>query len=191
MSRPATVPDEELLRRMTTAFRAHGYEGTTLATLSESTGLAKAALYHRFPVGKVSMAAAVLDDIRAWSAARIVQPLMRPGEPYAKLCTMTAALDDLYAGGHEACLIGLFSIGEALVHFQAQLKEALSTLIVAIQSVLLDAGIAPAIARSRSEDAVIRIQGALIVARTLQDTGHFKRALRRLPDQLLEIRAHE
>src|SRR5437762_12723369 len=43
-------------------FRAHGYEGATLALITEATGLGKGSLYHFFPGGKAQMAAAVLDE---------------------------------------------------------------------------------------------------------------------------------
>ncbi len=135
------------------------------------------------------MAAAVLDDLRAWSLARIQRPLAEPGDPRAKLQAMTAALSELYDGGQEPCLIGLFSIGEPLRQFQGSLKEALSGLAAAIEGVLLEAGIAADVARQRAEDAVIRIQGALVFARIMEDTGPFERLLRRLPEQLLEAQS--
>ena len=186
MSRPPTVPREEVIQRMRAVFRANGYEGATLATLAESAGLARSALYHLFPEGKENMAAAVLDEARAWTIAHVLQPLVQAGEPAAKLRAMTDALHELYGGGHESCLIGLFSTGEAKQHFGGQLKVALSDLIAAIEGVLVEAGVEPGLARDRAEDAVVRIQGSLVVARVLDDTAPFARLLRRLPDELLE-----
>ncbi len=185
MARPVTIPREEVISRIKSAFRANGYEGASLATLASKTGLAKSALYHYFPDGKASMASAALEDLRRWTAERILKPLAEPGDARAKLEAMTAALDELYSGGHEACLIGLFSIGDALAHFQGQLQAAFRSMIAAITSVLVDAGLPEPIAHERAEDAVIRIQGSLVVARTLGDCGPFTRLLHRLPGQLL------
>lgn len=185
MSRPATVSREEVLRRMRSVFRASGFDGASMSALAESTGLTRAALYHHFPEGKTHMAAAVLDDLRVWSLARILQPLAEPGQPRARLTAMTSALEELYGGGHEACLIGVFSVGDPLRQFGNQLRRAISELIGGIERVLVDAGLAPEIARERAEDAVIRIQGSLVVSRILRDTGPFERLLRQLPDQLL------
>jgi TetR/AcrR family transcriptional regulator, lmrAB and yxaGH operons repressor len=185
MPRPASTPREEVISRMKRVFRASGYEGASLASLAAETGLAKAALYHYFPAGKEGMASAVLDDLRAWTVNRILEPLSQPGEPRAKLVAMAAALDELYAGGHEACLIGLFSIGEALAHFQARLQVAVRDLIAAIGGVLREAGFAPHVAQTRAEDAVVRIQGALVVSRALHDSSLFTRLLQRLPAELL------
>jgi TetR/AcrR family transcriptional repressor of lmrAB and yxaGH operons len=185
MPRPPTVSREEVIARMKEVFRANGYDGATLSMLSASAGLARSGLYHLFPEGKEQMAAAVLKEVRTWSAAHVLQPLTLPGEPAEKLHAMTLALNELYGGGHEACLIGLFSIGEAAQRFGGQLHESLGDLIATIEGVLIEAGIEPRLAHERAEDAVIRIQGSLVVSRVLEDTEPFTSLLRRLPEQLL------
>lgn len=186
MPRPTTVSREEVLRRMRSAFRALGYDGASLAVLAESTGLTRAALYHHFPEGKSQMAAAVLDDLSRWSFAHILEPLRQPGEPLVRLRAMAAGVEELYDGGHEACLIGLFSVGDPLQQFGQRLRRSIVDLIGAIQGVLVEAGIPPDIARERAEDGVVGIQGALVVVRILEDTGPFERLVRTLPERLLE-----
>jgi hypothetical protein len=99
---------------------------------------------------------------------------------------MTAALDELYEGGHEPCLIGLFSLGEPLAHFQGNLRDAVCDLMSALADVLVEAGLPPALAGERAQDAVIRIQGSLVIARLLQETSPFTCLLAKLPEQLLE-----
>ena len=47
-------------------FREHGFSGSSLAEISQHTGLGKGSLYHFFPGGKTEMAEAVLDDITNW-----------------------------------------------------------------------------------------------------------------------------
>jgi len=54
---PSTkVNEEELLDRLTSVFRTHGFEGASLSLISKATGLQRASLYHRFPGGKEEMA---------------------------------------------------------------------------------------------------------------------------------------
>lgn len=57
------------------AFREHGFEGATLATLSKATGLGKGSLYNFFPGGKEEMMDAVLENIDGWFANAIFAPL--------------------------------------------------------------------------------------------------------------------
>jgi len=185
MARPLTISRDDLIQRLVTAFRALGYENSTLAELSEHTGLAKAALYHHFPGGKVDMAAAVLESVGGWMVQTIFMPLQGPGKPRDRLVSMTTALDRFYDGGSSPCLLALFSVGEAHQHFHAQIQGGANAWIESLSKTLRDAGLAPEIARARAEDGLIRIQGALILARALQSREPFSRLLHRLPDELL------
>lgn len=185
MARTASVPRDEVLRRMKKVFRENGYDGASMADLATRTGLAKAALYHHFPGGKESMAAAVLDDVSGWMKDNVLGPLAGPGLPREKLEHWVEALNEFYDGGQNACLIGVFSIGEAMIHFHGRLGASVKNLMTAVAQVLIEAGLPERVAQTRAEDAVIRIQGALVVGRALQDSRPFTRLLRRLPDDLL------
>lgn len=185
MSRPRSIEHGELIARMLRVFRANGYEGASLSQLSKETGLANAALYHRYPGGKREMAEAVLGELRTWTRSHVLAPLLQPGDPAEALQAMCAALHELYDSGHEPCLIGLFSAGESLEHFGESLRCSLADLMAAITGVLTRAGLSEREAHERAEDAVIRIQGSLVVCRALASTEPFTRTLDRLPAQLL------
>jgi TetR/AcrR family transcriptional regulator, lmrAB and yxaGH operons repressor len=49
----------------------------------------------------------------------------------------------------------------------------------------MEAGIEPKTAHERSQDAIIEIQGALILVRILAETAIFTRVLNNLPQKLL------
>ena len=75
----------DLLPQLAEVFRAHGYEGATLALISEATGLGKGSLYHFFPGGKAQMAAEVLAEIDGWFETNIFAPLRKAEDPAAPL----------------------------------------------------------------------------------------------------------
>ena len=52
---------------------------------------------------------------------------------------------------------------------------------------LEEAGLPKTQARQRAEDAVMQVQGALVLTRVLNSTAPFQRVLEQLPDQLLQI----
>jgi len=52
----------EIVGRLFIVFQDKGYEGASLADLSQATGLGKSSLYHHFPRGKEQMAEAVLEQ---------------------------------------------------------------------------------------------------------------------------------
>ena len=166
-------------------FRQYGYEGATLARLSEATGLGKASLYHHFPKGKEEMAVAVLDYLDRGLTAQLLAPLHSDRPPLEQLRAMSDNIDDFYKHGQQACILALLSTGDAHDLFKHQIQRSLKVWIENFAIVAIKAGIDPNTAHQRAEDAVLQIQGALVLARGLNDTTAFERVLQRLPEMLL------
>jgi TetR/AcrR family transcriptional repressor of lmrAB and yxaGH operons len=64
-------------------------------------------------------------------------------------------------------------------------KAGMEAWIEAIAVMLHETGLPARIARERAEDAVIRIQGGLVMARAKDDVVPFQRTLKSLPQDLL------
>lgn len=181
----------EVIIQLSKVFRQHGYEGATLTQLSQATGLGKASLYHHFPRGKEEMAAAVLSYANNWMAANIIAPLQdRESLAALRIDAMTKKVNELYSCGKQPCLLAVLALGESQELFQAQIQQALKLWIDTLADVLVDAGLDEQVARTRAEDAVIKIQGALIVAQGLKDVAPFERVLQHLPEELLKKRSN-
>jgi len=176
---------DQVIVRLIGVFRQYGYEGATLARLSEATGLGRASLYHHFPNGKKEMAAAVLKHMNDWMQESVLLPLRCPGTPYERLLEMSNHLNKFYSCGEEACLLAVLALGESCDLLHAQIRKALHVWIDALSEVLEDAGFNPGQARYRAEEAIVQIQGSLVLARGLGDTAPFERVLQRLPEDLL------
>lgn len=182
----ALISKHEVLDRLTAAFRAHGYEGTTLARLSKATGLVRASLYHYFPGGKEEMARAVLAHAGERLEALVLAPLEAEDAPPAEcLARMVEGLDAFYSGGAQACLLGLLSVGDAGPLFAQEVRTALDRWIGLLARVLAEAGLERRVAHRRAEDAVGAVQGALVMARAYGVKTPFARLIKDLPDRLL------
>ena len=176
---------EAVVDRLLGAFRRYGYDAASLGQLSNATGLGRSSLYHYFPGGKEEMARAVIDRVDQWAQEAVLTPIKGSGTPERKLNQVIAALDDYYGGGAEACLFGNFVVGDATVVFHDQLSAAFHQLIEGLALLARDKGVPAREAQQRAEDAVVRIQGALIVSRGLGDPAPFRRVLKHLPQTLL------
>lgn len=185
MARPETISRQDLLGRLTEVFRSTGYEGASLARLSKETGLAKAALYHRYAGGKEEMARAVLAEVGREMATTVLKNLEGGGAPRRKLTAMCNGLAVFYSGGRRSCLADLFSIEGTPQSVRTPLAAGLKAWIAAIARVIEEAGLEPSEAARRAEDAVLRVEGALVLSRALGDTAPFRRTVERLPDDLL------
>jgi len=179
------MPKETYIPSLFGLFRQYGYDGATLAKISEATGLGKASLYHHFPGGKDDMVASVLGYSARWLATNVLQLLAGEGSVEARLERMCARVSDLYAGGTQPCLLAILQAGTGRDLFHEHVKLTLQQWIAAIAAVLVEAGIDEAIAHRRGQDALVAMQGALFLAQALDDPEPFQRTLQTLPQQLL------
>lgn len=179
------VKDEELLDRLTDVFRTHGFEGASLSRISEATGLQRASLYHRFPGGKEEMAQAVLERAGQWLGNRVLAPLTGPGKPADRIRKMAHELHLFYGGGKHSCLLDSLSFGFEESTIKRHVREGMGAWVEALAKVAREAGVSPKKARQQAQDAISLLQGGLVMARVLNDTGPFERTLANLPHVIL------
>jgi AcrR family transcriptional regulator len=158
-------------------FRTHGYEGTTLSLISEATGLGKGSLYNFFPGGKEEMAAAVLGHVDAWFAQHVYAPLWRADDPERAIAAMFDAVDGYFRSGGRVCLVGAMALDATRDSFARAIRGYFVGWIDALAAALRRRGDARGKARRKAEQAVLEIQGALVLTRALDDKGVFSRAL--------------
>jgi TetR/AcrR family transcriptional regulator, lmrAB and yxaGH operons repressor len=177
---------EEVLLRIVATFRQHGYEGSSLALLSEATGLGRSSLYHYFPKGKEDMAKAALEWVLDCFDILVLSPLGETSRPpLDRLKASADGLKEFYADGARSCLVNIFSIGSAGKLFQDKLGECTKTVIRIFSEIAMESGVSAEEAGRRGEDVFIGLQGALIVSRTIGSTAPFLRLLKEFPEQLL------
>jgi TetR/AcrR family transcriptional repressor of lmrAB and yxaGH operons len=186
----ALIPRDEVVDRLARVFRAQGYEGASLKLLSDATGLGRSSLYHYFPNGKEDMAATVLARSGERFAQEVIAPLRAEGgtgggDARLRVRRMAEGLRGFYGGGEQACLIDLFGIGPAAPRFRPALAAAARAFADAVADALAGAGLDRAEAARRAEDALVAVQGSLVLARATGSPEPFRRVLRELPDRLL------
>ncbi|WP_449410251.1 TetR family transcriptional regulator [Methylobacterium komagatae] len=164
-------------------FREHGFEGASLSAITARTGLGKGSLYHFFPGGKEEMAEAVLAEIDGWFTRAIFAPLRNDADPEAAIRRMVRETDAYFRSGRRVCLIGAFALGDTRDRFATRIAAYFAAWRDALAEALRRAKRSGA--SERAEHAVLAIQGALILARALDDPGVFGRALKRLEQELL------
>lgn len=182
---PALLSREEVVARVMSVVRRQGYDGASLTALSKATGLGKSSLYHHFPDGKDDMVGAVIAHLETSLEASVFAPLRAAGPPEERLRAMNAALASFYDDGREACVLAILGIGDSSQRFHPRVKLIFRSWMDAVASVIRDGGQSPAVAQTRAEDALVRIEGALVLARSLGEPAIFGRTLQALPKELL------
>lgn len=182
----AKVRDEDLISALTDVFRAQGYEATSLSQISEATGLEKASLYHRFPGGKEDMVTAVVKHVNRWFQEHVFIPLQGSGKPAQKVRLVAQCLRELYGDGSKSCVLDTLSLPGGNPALQEAVRGALKAWLRAFTDIAREAGAAGVEARQRAEQAIVEIEGSLVLARVLGDRKPFRRTIERLPKMLLE-----
>jgi TetR/AcrR family transcriptional repressor of lmrAB and yxaGH operons len=187
-ARPATRKASDrgaILPLLAEVFRNHGFEGASLALISERTGLGKGSLYNFFPGGKEEMAGAVLADIDGWFEVNIFAPLRSGADPRVAIADTLTAVESYFHSGRRVCLLGALALGDSRDRFAAAVRHYFVAWTEALASALARAGIPAAEATAAAEDAVSIVQGALVLARALDTPAAFDRALGRLRKRLV------
>ena len=175
---------EDAIAQLAEVFRT--YEGATLTRLSKATGLGKASLYHHFPRGKEEMAEAVLNYVNHCFQTVVLEPLQGPDKPAERIDKMSKNICEFYRFGQDPCLLSILTMGDAKDLFDESVKGTFETWLDTLAGVLVEAGFNPTQAYRRAEDAIIQIQGVLVLSRSLNSTVAFERVIAALPNNLLK-----
>ena len=167
----------ETLPALAEVFRAHGYEGASLALISGATGLGKGSLYNLFPGGKAEMAACVLEEIDGWFETNLYAPLREAKQPAEAVSAMFDAVEAYFRSGRRVCLVGVVALGSERDRFGAAVRSYFARWVAALAAALERSGRGAAGSTALAEEIVMQIQGAIILARALDDPAVFTRAM--------------
>jgi TetR/AcrR family transcriptional repressor of lmrAB and yxaGH operons len=173
-----------ILAAIEAALRGRGYDGASIADLSEATGLGKSSLYHHFPGGKPQMVAACAEAAQARLAARVAA-VTCVSCPREKLVALFGAFAGYFEGGTRMCLMTLMATSSAAETLRPILANNIEATISTIAGIVTEGGIAPTLARQRAEEAFAQVQGAVLIGQVTGDTALFQRLVASLPVTLL------
>jgi hypothetical protein len=111
--------------------------------------------------------------------------LREASDPARAIAAMIAGVDDYFRSGDRVCLVGMVALGAARDTFAGKVDDYFARWHVALASLLRRSGLSKSQAQRRAEDALLTIQGALVLARARNDSGIFRRALTELTARLL------
>lgn len=173
-----TIDDNALAEALFEIFRCQGYEGATIAQLSEATGLKKSSLYHRFPNGKDDMAKVVINYVSKQLHAYIVKPLLDSQVlPETRFDEMLKTVKGFYADGRKNCLLNALSLGNPKDEINELLNSDYDAWRNALIKLGMDAGMTQTEAESWSGQYLIAVQGALVIQRLTGNGAVFENCL--------------
>jgi len=182
---PAALDAKEkadIVNRLFVVFQDHGSEGASLADLSRATGLGKSSLYHHLPRGKEQMAEAVLEKGKAFMQTAVAEVAGSPEPLRPRIRKIIAALDRLYAGGRNACVLGRLAVSEIGPRGRQLAHDIFAIWTDAVAHLARESGMSLARSRHFAEDWIARVQGSLILYAANGDCAPFERTMMSLLD---------
>ena len=165
-------------------FRAYGFEGASLARITEGTRLGKGSIYNFFPGGKEEMADAVLGEIDAWFRLHVFEPLQESADAAGGIVHMFDQVERYFLSGRKVCLVAVFALGNERDRFAIKVRDYFAAWVDALSSALVRSGRSGTEAAALAEEVVGGIQGALVLARAFDRPQVFANAMQRLRSRL-------
>lgn len=179
-----SINDADLAENVLELFRQQGYEGTTLSDLAAASGLEKASLYYRFPGGKKDMALAAAAYVGQWFAENIFAPLNEPGPPADRIRKVVRKLRVFYGDGAKPCVLDSLSLRGGPPELAAALSDAYKAWLDAFAAIARESGLSRRLADDRARQALIQIEGSLVLSRVTGNHKIFLDVIGGLPDLL-------
>lgn len=176
---------EDVVPLLAEVFRTYGFEGASLARITEGTKLGKGSIYHFFPGGKEEMAEAVLAQVDEWFKRNVFDSLSAHADPVEGINAMFDEVGRYFRSGRRVCLVGVFALGNERDRFAVRVRDYFAAWIDALAAALVRAGHEPKEATAMAHEVVGGIQGALVLARAFDRTDVFEETLQRLRKRVL------
>ncbi len=129
---------------------------------------------------------AVLENIDGWFAKAIFSPLEHGSDPAAAVTAMFDDVTAYFRSGRKVCVVGCLGLNSSGETFAVKVKDYFERWISSLTHCLEAGKVPSALALALAEEAVSGIQGAIVLARALDDEASFERIVHRLRSTLLD-----
>jgi hypothetical protein len=119
------------------------------------------------------MAAAIVGRTCTWFEDHVFVPLRADSHLDQRLQRVAANLRDFYRRGTLWCVLDSMTLGGGTEAIRASVRTAYFAWLDAFERVAREAGMPGSVARSRAQQALIEIEGSLVVARVTGDSKLF------------------
>jgi TetR/AcrR family transcriptional regulator, lmrAB and yxaGH operons repressor len=126
----------------------------------------------------------VLKRVVDWFEQNVFAPLRSDLTPRKRVALVGEQLRLFYGNGKKSCLNDVLSLPGAGEKIETCIKAALQAWLRAFTEIAKESGFPQGAARFRAEEAIVRIEGSLVMARALGDVGPFDRTIKLLPELL-------
>lgn len=189
------ITKPEIIRKAIDVFQRRGYHATSMSDLAEACGLMKGSFYHYFR-SKEELMQAVLESVRAYYNQKVFAIAYDDAlPPRERLVRIFRKQEPIITQNFAGCLFGNMTLETISTEseFRALLQGFFEDWLRAFEHLFAAAGYAPGEqARSQAQQAVMEIEGAIMMMRLYDNFDMLQAACLRVLDRLGEgLLTHE
>lgn len=169
---------QNIVEKLLATFEENGYTGSGMPLISKATGLGRGSLYNLFPAGKTQMMQEALAAAETEFAAVVLAPLSTEKPDFHHINDMFSGLLQFFRHGQRPSLWGQLVCDPGGETFLPAVREHYVQWRNLLTKALLAAGAGRGSAASLSERTISGVDGALTLARALEDQDALARGLR-------------
>lgn len=144
-------------------FRSHGFEGTTMAALSQATGLQKASLYHHFPGGKNEMLETAVLATIVELERRVFRFLDSDADAAERIAQLLEGFTAYTNGGRRSCLLAVIAQSSVAEKFKPRIGAQFGAWIARLSTTLVEFGHSAERAETLALETLATLYGSLTV----------------------------
>ena len=163
----STLVRKEIVGHLCDVFRSHGYEGTTMAVLSQATGLQKSSLYPHFPGGKNEMLETAVLATIVELERRVFRFLDTNDAAAKRIAQVLGGFETYTNGGRRSCLLAVIAQSSVAENFKSRIGAQFSAWITRLSTTLVEFGHGPKRADTLALETLETLYGSLVVGRLL------------------------
>jgi len=175
----STLVRKEIVGHVCGVFRSHGYEGTTMAVLSQATGLQKSSLYHHFPGGKNEMLETAVLATIVELERRVFRFLDTNDDAAERIAQVLEGFEIYTNGGRRSCLLAVIAQSSVAENFKSRIGAQFSAWITRLSTTLVEFGHGQKSADTLALETLETLYGSLVVGRLLGTFDIFDLGLER------------
>jgi AcrR family transcriptional regulator len=175
----STLVRKEIVGHVCGVFRSHGYEGTTMAVLSQATGLQKSSLYHHFPGGKNEMLETAVLATIVELERRVFRFLDTNDDAAGRIAQVLEGFEIYTNGGRRSCLLAVIAQSSVAENFKSRIGAQFSAWITRLSTTLVEFGHGQKSADTLALETLETLYGSLVVGRLLGTFDIFDLGLER------------
>lgn len=182
----SAFPGTDFFGRLFDVASVPGVENLSIAEIGRMTGEGVQSLSRFFPEGANRLVSTLIGDVTEWLSDNVLSVLASALPPEERVRRLFASLERYVQTSERSFMLTILALDTSNEKVRQTMAFSVTRWVSMLSAVLELTGLSREEAYRRSEDSVIRVQGAAVYSRLTGNPEPLLRTLRDMPAELLK-----